>query len=349
MKFLVLELTNPKWDNYINSSYIYDFHHTSCFHKIEIKEEDKALLFVAETDDEFVALPLTIKAIPSTKYFDAISVYGYCGPISSKKFSQISRNLIFYFQKKFKEYCNNNSVIAVFSRLHPLIDQNDFFHDFGKSINLNKTVAIDLTLPLDVQRMAFRKSNKSNINQLKKKKGYVVEAIDKNDKENIKNFVSIYLETMERVNAKKSYFFDFNYFFNLLNNDCFNCTLLAAFKEGVMASGSLFTETNTIMQYHLSGTKEEYFRDKSMTLLLDEARILATQRGLHFLHLGGGVDGSDEDSLFHFKAGFSKNFFQFSVWNLIVDQQAYDELVVENNLQTKETQFFPKYRVNSKK
>jgi hypothetical protein len=61
------------------------------------------------------------------------------------------------------------------------------------------------------------------------------------------------------------------------------------------------------------------------------------------LHLGGGVGGSDDDSLFLFKSGFAKSTGMFKVWRMVVDQQKYAEC----NLQTGAdpgSSYFPLYR-----
>ncbi len=72
-------------------------------------------------------------------------------------------------------------------------------------------------------------------------------------------------------------------------------------------------------------------------------RIEATKRGMSFFNLGGGLGGKYNDSLFKFKSSFSKDFKDFKLWNLIVNQKRYDELVEKRNIA--ETSFFPKYRV----
>lgn len=345
MEFKTIELSNPEWNNYIRSSYTYDFHHTSCLHHIEVKDKEKALLFAVQNGNDFLAFPIIIKPIEDTKYFDASSVYGYGGPIASKPFVELPLGIQLYFKNKFLNYCQQKNIIAIFSRLHPLIDHTLFFDGFGSVINLNKTVAIDLTLPIDEQRKAYRKSNKSEINQLRTKKGYTVKLIEHSDKESIDSFIEMYHETMQRVAAKDFYFFDTQYFNSLLKNPCFNCNLLLAYNNGKMAAGAIFTETKKIMQYHLAGTKEDFIKDTPMKLILDEARLLGIEKGLIFLHLGGGVGGSDDDSLFRFKSGFSKNYFQFSVWNLIVNQAIYEELVANKAILSEDyPNYFPLYR-----
>lgn len=345
MEFNVYNVNSKEWGETIKKSYLYDFHHTSCFHEIEIQQHESPVLLVAYSQSEHICFPLIIKSIPETNLFDATSVYGYCGPVASKPFNELAPELIDFFKNGFIDYCNQNKIISVFSRLHALIPQRDFFQNFGEVIDLNKTVAIDLTMSLDEQRKAFRKSNKSEINQLKGKKGYVFHQVDTKDDKSIREFVTIYHETMKRVEAKPYYFFDFNYFKQLLNNPCFECDLLIVLKDDTMAAGAIFTRTNSIMQYHLAGTKEAFIQDTPMKLILDEARKIGKEKGLKYLHLGGGVGGSDEDSLFRFKSGFSKNFFQFSVWNLIVNQEEYDKLVKEKDVKQEDyPNFFPLYR-----
>jgi hypothetical protein len=61
--------------------------------------------------------------------------------------------------------------------------------------------------------------------------------------------------------------------------------------------------------------------------------------------LGGGVGGSDDDSLFRFKSGFSDSHFVFRIWKFIANESIYSELV-ENKKKLKElnNNFFPLYR-----
>lgn len=98
------------------------------------------------------------------------------------------------------------------------------------------------------------------------------------------------------------------------------------------------------MQYHLAGTAQGFITHTPMKLILDEARLLGNKLNLDFLHLGGGVGGSDEDSLFRFKSGFSKLRCQYQIWQLIIDNEKYDELVAIKNTD-KNSEFFPLYRV----
>jgi lipid II:glycine glycyltransferase (peptidoglycan interpeptide bridge formation enzyme) len=150
---------------------------------------------------------------------------------------------------------------------------------------------------------------------------------------------------MKRVNAVEHYFFSREYFHRFLAAEDFTAFLLLAYREDQLTAGAVFTVTNNIMQYHLAGTKEQYMKATPMKLVLDEARLLGTKMGLRFLHLGGGVGGSNDDSLYRFKSGFSDIYFTYKVWRVIVDDIKYKELVAINLRERKlNTNYFPLYR-----
>ncbi|MEO4006317.1 MULTISPECIES: GNAT family N-acetyltransferase [unclassified Flavobacterium] len=337
VKFSIVEIEDFEWKNIVSKSKQYDFYHTQSYHLLA--KENHPVLCVAYFNDDFIALPLIIRDIVGTPYKDCTSVYGYCGPISSMDFNKIPDEIIQSFQNKLLVFFKENNIITAFSRLHPLIANEKLFDGFGIVKDINKTIAIDLRLSLDEQRKQYRKSNKSELNQLRRKGFQVIESQNKSD---VDTFVSIYQETMRRVEASESYFFDKDYFYDFLNNSCFENKLLLAKKDNIITAGAIFTITDKIMQYHLAGTTEAYIKETPMKLILDEARLLGNDLGVDFLHLGGGVGGSDEDSLFRFKSGFSDYRCNYKVWQFIVDPEKYDELV--KNCKVVRTNFFPLYR-----
>ncbi|MEM0519045.1 GNAT family N-acetyltransferase [Aequorivita flava] len=344
MNFEVIELNDPNWNKLVKSCKAYDFHHTSCFHMIELQEKQKAILFTISGHEALICLPLIIRPIEGSSLYDATSVYGYSGPIITMDVDDLSEEYITYFQKKFKQFCNEQNIISVFSRLHPLINQSELFNEFGELVDLNKTVSIDLTIPVDEQRRAFRKSLKSELNQLRRFGYTVEETIDKHE---IDSFINIYHSTMDKLGASDNYYFGKEYFHSFLSNHDFKTKLLVAKFDGEIVAGAIFTIVGNILQYHLAGTNQEFAHKAPMKLILDEARLLGTSLGLKHLHLGGGVGGEDTDSLFRFKAAFSKNFYQFSVWKMIVDKEKYNELVEKKGLTNSDSNFFPLYRLTS--
>jgi hypothetical protein len=337
--FSVIEIKDSKWSQVVSKCKTYDFHHTRCYHQLE-NDSHTALLCVASYFEDCIALPIVIREIPGTDLFDCTSVYGYCGPIATKEFNELSDKLIRFFKENLIDFFKSQNIISAFSRLNPLIETDNAFQDFGILKDINRTIAIDLRLSLEDQRKQYSKSNKPQISKLRRTGFEIVEA--ETNKE-IDAFVTIYLETMDRVGAANAYFFDSDYFYDFLNNSCFKTKLLIVKKEGEIVAGGIFSITNKIMQYHLSGTTEKYLRVTPMKLILDEARIIGSALGLDFLHLGGGVGGSDEDSLFAFKSSFSNYSCQYKIWQLIVDKEKYNDLVEKLNVPSDE-KFFPLYR-----
>jgi len=331
----VIEVNNPRWEKIVKSSAIYDFYHTAFYHRID--NNFTSLLFVAEDEDDFIALPLVLRPIDETICADFTSVYGYCGPISSRLDFDFDQKFIDFFQAELRKYCTENNVVSLFSRLHPLISQQSALVNMGEVSPLNKTVVIDLKLSQEEQKRQYRKSNKSELNQLRRKGFYVEEA---KSAEDIDRFLEIYYETMDRVHASPYYYFSKEYFHSFLNNTHFRNKLLVAKFEDKVIAGAIFTITDKIMQYHLAGTTEEFIRLTPMKLILDEARLLGNDLALDYLHLGGGVGGSDDDSLFKFKSGFSNVYCQFSVWKYILNDKVYNQLS-ENK---QESSYFPLYR-----
>lgn len=334
-KFEILDADSSKWNEVIALAEIHDFHHTSYFHKIDNSFTSKLLVF--SFDENFIALPIVMRPIEQTNFFDITSVYGYSGPIYRYSQNYDPNNLIKFFQTKFLDFCNEHKIVSVFSRLHPLIEQKTILNALGTILELNRTVSINLQLPKEDQRKEYRKSLKSELNQLRRKEIVIKEA---NTKDEIDQFIQIYYQTMDRVVASPSYYFSKDYFYDFLNNSDFNSLLLIAIKEGEVIAGAIFTLTQSIMQYHLAGTKEAFIIETPMKLILDEARLIGNDTAAKSLHLGGGVGGQDTDSLFRFKSAFSKDFKQFSVWKFIVNEEIYHDLSKDKV----RTDFFPLYR-----
>lgn len=335
----IVSCGSVEWKEYLALAINIDFHLSSFYHSIDNKFDNR--LFVFKDENGFIALPIVVRSIEGSNYFDFTSVYGYAGPLSN--IEEISKQNLDNFKDAFFKYCVTEKLVCGFSRLNPLINnQKAIMSSIGEVVDLNKTVFIDLTESLEEQRKSFRKSLKSELNQLRRKDYLVYEA---KTREEIDAFISIYYETMDRVEAGEYYYFSHEYFYNFLNNTDFDSKLLLIKKDGEIAAGAIFTFTGEIVQYHLAGTKDKFIRDTPMKLILDEARILSTDLGYKYLHLGGGVGGHDDDSLFRFKSGFSKNFAQFSIWKTVLNQEVYDNLVKKNGLENSDSSYFPLYRL----
>jgi Acetyltransferase (GNAT) domain len=167
--------------------------------------------------------------------------------------------------------------------------------------------------------------------------------------EHIDAFMDVYQETMDRVHAKDSYYFGREYFEKLgAMHEYVHLCLVET--EGAAAAACIFFECGGIVQAHLGGTKSDHLSKSPFHLALYCGTEWAKSRNNRYLHLGGGVGGSN-DRLLHFKRGFSDLSFPFLTLRMITDDAKYRELTalsaqranvpVEQQLQN---DYFPAYR-----
>ena len=329
--------TKERWQEVLASVETFDFYHTYDYHMLSKKEDETPVLAVYQQDNQTVALPLMTRPIPGTDLFDATSVYGYAGPLMSQPDGDFDKQ---GFGKLLREYFAESNIISVFSRLNPYIPhQSDILNGLGAVKTIGKVVNIDLTKTLDEQRSQYRRDTRSRVNKARR-----MCSVRKAETEaDVEIFVDIYIETMQKLNADDAYFFDRKYFFDFLSCDGFDTDILLAIdnETGEVAAGSMFVMTNNIIQYHLSGTRTEYMKIAPSRLLLDEMRILGTEKGYHYFNLGGGYQ-SKEDALFNFKSSFSEDIRNFQIWTFITDEEVYEDL--SRKAGVADTDFFPAYR-----
>ena len=92
------------------------------------------------------------------------------------------------------------------------------------------------------------------------------------------DFVALYYETMRRVKAEESYFFEPTYFSDLAKSLGPVLKLFVVkMPDGEVISGGLFTLCEGIVQYHLGGTREEFLNLSATGLIFDAVRLWANQ------------------------------------------------------------------------
>lgn len=330
--------SKKEWDAFLDSVDYYDFYHTYDYHEISVKPNEECILITYVENDIVIGLPFIKRQIPDSEFKDLTSVYGYAGPVS-KNLNELfdSSN----FAIAFNACLEDQNIVSVFSRLNPFIDfQHHILKDTGKIEHVGQIVNIDLTLPIDIQRQNYQRRIKGQINKARR----LCTVRKATTKEDILEFIKIYYENMDRVQARSSYYFEQDYFFKFLDSNSLKLDILLATlnETDEIIAGVMFVKTNNIVQYHLSGSKEEYLDIAPVKLLIDEMRIDASQEGGYdYFNLGGGY-GSQNDSLLRFKLSFSKQLHDFCVWKHVINQEQYDYL--SNSKETKHPDYFPSYR-----
>ena len=331
LEIISIEQTE-KWDEAVRSMCAYDFYHLSAYHRLD--PVGKPVLLYSQVGNTAFALPVIIRNIGKNDYNDITSVYGYAGPLSNSLHPNPQETAV--FQQELKTYFDEQQIVSVFARLHPLLEQQNLLNGLGENIDTNLTVVIDLNCSETEQKKQYSRSLRTQLNRLKKSGIEIIQSVEKED---IDQFYSIYVETMDRVQALPYYYFSIDYFYRFISE--IDSALFLAKKNQEIISGSLCPFTNGIMQAHLNATKNDYLSYSPLKLVLDTARAEGMKRKQNILHLGGGKSGYN-NSLFEFKSRFSHQYFQFCIWEYIHNPVVYKELS-----QTKEqsfVDFFPAYR-----
>ncbi len=298
--------------------------------------------FLYTEGDYVLLLPFAVRPIPGTSLFDAISPYGYPGPVANRYdqafWGRASAALL--------ESLREAGLVSLFVRLDPLqtipsqpLSQIGLLHTHGS------TVSIDLRLTREQWWTQVRKDHRGAINRSRRLGRTSV----MDDWGYLDDFIAMYRETMDRVGATSGYYFGRDYFERLresLGDQTVHLLMLLA--DGEPMGGSvLLTGGGGIMQAHLAGIRSQFQRTEgSPRFLVNEEVRWGHEHGYDAFHLGGGVGGR-EDSLFEFKRGFSPRRHAFQTLRVIGQPDAYRELARASHPlddPTDMTGFFPLYR-----
>jgi sugar O-acyltransferase (sialic acid O-acetyltransferase NeuD family) len=306
--------------------------------RIDAAPDEQAMAIWIENAGFGLLIPIVRR--PLAGGFDAITPYGYSGPLwcgGRAPAAPICADVA----TQLRELLVAEHIISLFVRMHPLINAaTRSLEPMGTIVPHNETVAIDLEKGLDEIRTHMRQTHRNEIVQARAK-GVTIE----HDREwqHLEAFIELYDTTMQRVGAASSYVFPRRYFEELRAQ--LGVHLLLARYHNKIVAASVFFEENGIVQYHLSAMDRSASAVHPAKLLIAHAIEWAQARGNRWLHLGGGL-GARVDGVFEFKAGFSPLRWRFRTLRVVADPVRYRELSgldATESLRTDEW-FFPLYR-----
>jgi hypothetical protein len=341
---------DPRWIQHLEAM-PHDFYHLPEYVELCAKDEGAtAAAFYAEEGQSTFLVPLLIRSLPPelgapSDWYDCVSPYGYPSPLIWPSQKELSP-----FLDAFCQAARRRNIITAFFRLHPLLPlDHRALGNFGQLIRHGQTVYIDLAQPKEALWNQVSTNHQRNIKKLVRL-GFRV-SIDEWSR--LPDFVSLYHATMRRVDADDAYFFSREYFEVLRTKLAERLHLLCVLTDtNEVAAAGLVVVTDGIVQYHLGGTAAPYFSLAPSKLMIDFMWRWAQEGSHRILHLGGGVGGT-EDSLFHFKAGFSSARGEFYTYRVVMDEEKNARL----HLAAKSVQrisglepcnFFPRYRYSER-
>lgn len=352
MKIATLDVNNYLWLETL-SQLPHDVYHLPDYVALDAKRtETLPEAFLLQDEDKIFFAPYLLRSCADiidssqTEVYDIISPYGYPGilmseaAINNPEFPDVAL-------QQFRQTLQSRGVCSAFLRLHPILGEK-FAKVFQSDplMENGKTVSIDLTLDEDKIWAKTRRGHQSTINKCIRL-GLTAKTVP--FAEYLDEFIDIYEETMDRVEAKDSYYFTREYFEGLLKlGDKVHLGVVES--EGKIVCVCLFFESCGIVQAHLGGTRTEFLKQSPFNLLLHQMRLWAKARGNKYLHIGGGVGGK-KDNLYTFKSGFSKQRHEFFTLRSVVDTEQYNDLlqfraksINKSVEELQESQFFPAYR-----
>lgn len=344
-----VEKDGEKWHQVKHLAH-YDFYHLPEYVELDANIIDgMPVCWVGETKQGKVWIPLIKRKIPDPiakgkEYYDLTSPYGYPGILFE---NPLSPDLLNTVLAQYVEDAAQENYVTSFLRMNPLTNpfiwrQDDHveqkYHGF--------TISVPLNLSLDKIRGNYSSNHRNDIRKLKKQNFQFF--LD--DLSFYEDFLKIYKESMDRLDASNYYYFSKDYFdhiFEILGENIHLVTITESTGEEVVAGG-LFTDFNGIIQSHLSATKSSYMSHAPSKLMFDGVIEWAASNSHRWLHLGGGVN-SCNDSLYRFKKGFSPIKNQFTTLRIIHDEQRYNNLNYialqeSGKKEFEDFDFFPLYR-----
>ena len=300
----------------------------------EVEFDEPALLFRYEVDDGGVLLVATKRSVadlpfwhangdrPRRDYYDLSTPWGYGGPVV---WGSAARNAQRFagFRTALHEYCVANGIVAEFLRLHPLMENHQLFGADPGLYRKSSTVWVDLTPTEEEMLASMRKGHRRDIARARRM-GVEVVRSDLRE-EHLSEFHRLYTGRMQSHGALDEFFLSFEFLKELAARLSNHVSLFLATASGRAIAGYLVLHERPYAHDFLAGSDPDYWHLTPNTAVAHAIGLWAKGEGYTHHHLGGG-HGLQEDSLLHFKSGFSPNRAPYYLYRHVHDEAAYTRL-----------------------
>lgn len=331
-------------DYYDRATFKTIYHHPQFLLAEERAEDYNTYLYIYEENEQYVILPsikrrvndIDVFANENEEYFDLVTPHEYSGVIANKFDSELIRA----FFIELITYCKENSIIFGFIRFNP------YRNEYKEAVNYYVMKSADqvwLDCSKDVIQDGFSKSRKRDLKNAMRL-GLIGKKVEKNSN-NKKVFIDLYKKSMDRLQAKKFFYFSEEYFESIFDME-FSDLFFAydSSMENILAAAIILKDSfNKTVYYHLSCRKTDIVIPGVMELLISTFSVAMQQESYKIVHLGGGAT----ESLRKFKEKFSNKRVPYYIAYNIFDNDKYRYLCskyCEQNPECAESKFLPLYR-----
>ena len=314
------------WNQYLDliPAELQDLYYREEYVRLYETDSEKACCFVYQENDSILLFPFLRRNFDfkGKIYYDFETAYGYGGPVSNNHSEEfLTKALVAMKSKAIEE-----NYICGFVRFHPVLANWNCFEKVGRLISDRKTIAIDLTGGIEATWM--NEIHTKNRNVIKKGEKNGLEFVVDDGFTYLNDFEKLYNATMDKLDADGFYYFEPKYY-EQFQNTIKNRFLGIVKHEGKVVAGAIFFYQVPYGHYHLAGSDKSALKLSPNNFLLWEAAKEMTRRGVRHFHLGGGTDGSEENSLYQYKRKFSKHEYQFMLGKMVFNLSLYDEICSE--------------------
>lgn len=283
-----------------------------------------ARLFVAASDEGRIAYPFFLRPVgnlPFARQYEArwdTLTPEYTGPIG---LGNVTPDLQHAFIEGWRQFCNEQRVVAEFMHLHPSDRCNGMLRLDNVRYDRD-IVVIDLTLSEEeLWRRSFGDQTRYSIRRAQRE-GVRVFTVQNAD--DVREFHRIYTKTMNRHRAHARYFFSFEYFWSFCEELPEHATFLLAEYSGHIVAAALYLHDDLEMYDFLAGLDIDYQRSRAAHAVVYAAIQWGQRHGKRRLIMGGGY--RPNDGVFQFKASFSPLRLRFSTYRHIRNPALYADL-----------------------
>ncbi len=338
MRARLIDPAAPEWSALLASS-AHDIYQLPAYAELAAWQEpgEAAAAYVDDGPGRRLLVPLVLRDLDG-ELRDAVSPYGYPGVLTDRP---TDASFVAEAMEAVKAMLAEAHVVTMFLRLHPLLQVEGL--EASGTILWHQTVAVDLSHTAEQIWADTRKNHRRDITKSMRDGTQVTfEATP----ERYSAFQSLYAAAMEHKGASHYYCFDRAYFDRLSEDLDQYVHLATVLIDGEIAAGGLFTECNGIVEVHLAAAEGFYAPRRPTKVLVHAICSWAKERENRWVHLGGGRD-SAEDSLLHFKAGFSSHRARFGTLRTVLMDGPYRARVAAHDAAADPsdlTGYFPRYR-----
>lgn len=277
--------------------------------------------------------------VDGVQYYDTTTPYGYGGPIITK--GSASLELINGYYQAWFAHCLRSGIIADFVRFH-LFDNVEMRENYpGDVIHASANAVRWLDSEIDDIWMQFEHKVRKNV---KRARSNNLEILTDSTGQYLDDFLNIYYDTMERDHAKKYYYFEREYFQQIIESLPDRYVFFHVTLDNRIISTELVLYSERYAYSFLGGTLDEFYPLRPNDLLKYEIIKWCKEKGIKAFVLGGGYNG--KDGIYRYKKSFApESDTPFYVGRKIFRMDIYEKLVaIRKNITPIKEEYFPLYR-----